>query len=169
MYLVIVDRSVQCQTSRTEFDLPLLKRSMLELWIGVKAARYFPCTRSSSRLNVGHVPIYNNGKFAPACHLRHHRRDVTYIAFYCVLMGKVYWNALVAAAETTFKLLLWMTTALYTDLQYFLPLIEGSVRMLVASKAGNRPAARSLLNMHVAMTFVLLMRSSCLCYTCRCC
>ena len=61
---MVADRSVQCQTSRTEFDLPLLKRSMLELWIGVKAARYFPCTRSSSRLNVGHVPIYNNGKFA---------------------------------------------------------------------------------------------------------
>ena len=63
---------------------------MLELWIGVKAARYFPCTQSSSRLNVGHVPIYNNGKFAPASHLSHPRRDVTYIAFHCVLMGKVY-------------------------------------------------------------------------------
>ena len=41
------------------------------------------------------------------------------------------WNTLVAAAETTFKLLLWMKTALYTDLRYFLPLIEGSVCMLV--------------------------------------
>ena len=75
------------------------------------------------------------------------------------------WNALVAAAETMFKLLLWMKTALYTDFRYSLPLIE--VRMLVPSKAGNRPAARSLLNMHVAMTFVLRMHSSCLC--CRCC
>ena len=62
---------------------------MLELWIGANAALYFSCTRSSSRLNVGHVPIYNNVKFAPAGHLRHPRRDVTYIAFYCVLMGKV--------------------------------------------------------------------------------
>ena len=79
-------------SSQTEFDLPLLKRSMLELWTGVKAARYFPCTRSSSRLNVGHVSIYNNGKFAPASYLRHPRRDVTYIAFHCVLMGKVYWG-----------------------------------------------------------------------------
>ena len=52
-------------------------------------------------------------------------------------------NALIAAAETAFKLLLWMKTALYADLQYFLPLIEGSVRMLVLSKAENRPAARS--------------------------
>ena len=57
----------------------------------------------------------------------------------------LYWNALVAAAETTFKLLLWMKTALYTDLRYFLPLIDGSVRRLVSSKAENRPAARSLL------------------------
>ena len=60
------------------------------------------------------------------------------------------WNALVAAAETTFRLLLRMKTALYTDLRYFLPLIEGLVGRLVPSKAGNRPAARSLLNMHVA-------------------
>ena len=55
------------------------------------------------------------------------------------------WNALVAAAETTFKLLLWMKTALYTDLRYFLPLVEGSVRMLVPSKAGNRPASQKLI------------------------
>ena len=65
------------------------------------------------------------------------------------------WNAIIAATETTFKLLLWMKTALYTDLRYFLPLVEGSVRMLVLFKARNRPAARSSLNMHVAMTFVL--------------
>ena len=56
------------------------------------------------------------------------------------------WNALVAAAETTFKLLLWMKTVLCTDLRYFLPLIDGSVHRLVPFKAGNRPAARSLLN-----------------------
>ena len=77
------------------------------------------------------------------------------------------WNAIVAAAETTFKLLLQMKTALYADLRYFFPLIEEWVRILVPSKAGNRPAARSLLNMHVAMILVLCMRSSCLC--CRCC
>ena len=57
------------------------------------------------------------------------------------------WNALVAAAETTFKLL-WMKMTLYTDLLYFLPVIEGSVRMLVPTKAENRPAARSSINMH---------------------
>ena len=68
---------------------------MLELWIGVKAARYFPCTRSSSRLNVGHVPTYNNGKFVPTSLLRHPRRDITYIAFHYVLMGKVYYIAAV--------------------------------------------------------------------------
>ena len=72
------------------------------------------------------------------------------------------WNVLAAAAETTNKLSLWMKTALFTDLRYFLPLVEGSVRMLVPSKARNRPAASSLLNMHTATTFVLHMRSSCL-------
>ena len=51
------------------------------------------------------------------------------------------WNALVAAAETTNKLSLRMKTELFTDLRYFLPLVEGSVRVLVASKARNRPAA----------------------------
>ena len=51
-----------------------------------------PCTRSSSRLNICHASIYNNVKFAPAALLRHPRRDVTYIAFLCVLMGKVYWR-----------------------------------------------------------------------------
>ena len=58
------------------------------------------------------------------------------------------WNALVATAETTNKLSLGMKMALFTDLRYFLTLVEGSVRMLVPSKARNRPAARSLLNMH---------------------
>ena len=70
------------------------------------------------------------------------------------------WNALVAAAETTNKLSLRMKTELFTDLRYFLPLVEGSVRVLVASKARNRPAAWSSLNMHAAATFVLRMRSS---------
>ena len=66
------------------------------------------------------------------------------------------WNALVAAAETTNKFSLWMKAALFTDLRYFLPLVEGLVRMLVPSKARNRPVARSLLNMHAATTFVLV-------------
>ena len=43
------------------------------------------------------------------------------------------WNALVAAAETMNKLSLQMKTALFTDLWYFLPLVEGSVCMLVLS------------------------------------
>ena len=69
------------------------------------------------------------------------------------------WNALVAAAETTNKLSLRMKTALFTDLRYFLPLVEGLVHMLVPSKARNRPAVRSSLNMHAATTFVLRMRA----------
>ena len=55
------------------------------------------------------------------------------------------WNALVAAAETTNNISLGMKTALFTVL---FPLVEGSVRMLVPFKARNRPAAKSLLNMH---------------------
>ena len=53
------------------------------------------------------------------------------------------WNALVAAAETTNKLSIRMKTALFTDLQYFLSLVEGSVRMLVPSKleTGLHPVA----------------------------
>ena len=55
-------------------------------------------------------------------------------------MGK-YWNALIAAAETTNKLSLWMKMALFANLQYFLPLVEGLIRVLVPSKARNKPAA----------------------------
>ena len=72
------------------------------------------------------------------------------------------WNALIATAETMNTLSLWMKTALFTNLRYFLPLVEGLVHVLVPSKA-----ARSLLNMHAATTFVLCMRSSCL--SSRCC
>ena len=50
------------------------------------------------------------------------------------------WNALVAAAKTMNKLSLWMKMALFSDLRYFLPLVEESVRVLVLSKARNRPA-----------------------------
>ena len=58
------------------------------------------------------------------------------------------WNVLVAAAETMNKLSLQMKTALYTNLWYFLPLVEGSVCVLVLSKARNRPVAlNSLVNM----------------------
>ena len=46
------------------------------------------------------------------------------------------WNALVAAAETLNKLSLRTKTALFTNVQYFLPL-----RVLVPSKVRNRPAA----------------------------
>ena len=59
------------------------------------------------------------------------------------------WNALVAAAETTNKLSIQMKTALFTNLQYFLPLVEGSVCVLVPSKARNRPPRSNLLNMHM--------------------
>ena len=44
------------------------------------------------------------------------------------------WNALVAAAETTNKLSLRVKTAFFTNLRYILPLVEGSVRVLVPSK-----------------------------------
>ena len=37
------------------------------------------------------------------------------------------WNTLVAATETMNKLSLRMKTALFTDLRYFLPLVEGSI------------------------------------------
>ena len=36
-------------------------------------------------------PYNNNGEFAPAGFLRHPRRVITYTAFHCVLMEKVYW------------------------------------------------------------------------------
>ena len=51
-------------------------------------------------------------------------------------------NALVAAAETTNKLSLRMKMALFTNLRYFLPLVEGSVCVLVPSKARNRPGLK---------------------------
>ena len=41
------------------------------------------------------------------------------------------WNALVAAAETMKKFLLQMKMALFTNLRYFLPLVEVLVCMLV--------------------------------------
>ena len=44
LYLVAADHSVSVKQSWTEFGLPLLKRPMLELWISVYAARYFPWT-----------------------------------------------------------------------------------------------------------------------------
>ena len=52
-------------------------------------------------------------------------------------------NALVATAETTNKLSLQMKTASFTDLRYFLPLVEGSIRVLVPSKleTGLQPEA----------------------------
>ena len=72
------------------------------------------------------------------------------------------WNAHEATAETTND----KKMALFTDLRYFLPLVEGSVRILVLSKARNKPAARSsyhhLCSYARATTFVLRMRSSCL-------
>ena len=87
---MVADALSSVKQSRTEFDLPLLKRSMLELWIGVKAAWDYPVREGSCHLNVGHVPVYSNGKFDPAGLPRHPRRDITYTAFHCVLMGKVY-------------------------------------------------------------------------------
>ena len=54
-------------------------------------------------------------------------------------------NALVAAAETTNKFSLRMKTALFTNLRYFLPLVEGLVHVLVLSKleTGQQPEARA--------------------------
>ena len=42
-----------------------------------------------------------------------------------------------------------MKTALFTNLQYFFPLVKWSVRVLAPSKARNRLTARNSLNMHV--------------------
>ena len=53
-----------------------------------------PYTRSGSCLKACYIPVYTNGKFAPADLLRYPRRDVTYSAFHSILMGKVYWGSL---------------------------------------------------------------------------
>ena len=49
-------------------------------------------------------------------------------------------------AETKNKLSLRIKTALFSNLWYFFPLAKGSVRVLVPSKARNRPTAWSSLN-----------------------
>ena len=50
----------------------------------------FPVREGSSHLNVGHIPVYSNVKFAPASLLRHPRRDVMYSTHILMLVGKVY-------------------------------------------------------------------------------
>ena len=55
----------------------------------------------------------------------------------------------------------WMKMVLFTKLQYFLSLVEGSVSVLPPSKARNMVITYSLLNMHIATTFVLCMHSNC--------
>ena len=55
----------------------------------------------------------------------------------CALIGM---HSQLHAAETMNKLSLRMKTAIYTNLRCFLPLIKGSVSVLVPSKARNRPA-----------------------------
>ena len=55
------------------------------------------------------------------------------------------WNALIATAETTNKHSLQIKTALFTNLWYFLPLIEGSVCMLVLSKARKQASSLKLI------------------------
>ena len=47
-------------------------------------------------MKAGYIPVYTNGKFAPADLLMYPRRGVTYSAFYSVLMGKVYCEILLA-------------------------------------------------------------------------
>ena len=49
-----------------------------------------PVRQSSSHLNVGCVPVYSNGEFAPASLSRHPRCDVTYSVHILMLVGKVY-------------------------------------------------------------------------------
>ena len=49
--------------------------------------------QSGSCLKACYIPIYTNGKFAPADLLRYPRRDITYSAFHCVLTGKVYFTS----------------------------------------------------------------------------
>ena len=50
---------------------------------------------SSSHLNIGYVPIYSNGKFAPAGVLRHPRCDVMDSVHILMLVGKIYCVCLV--------------------------------------------------------------------------
>ena len=61
---IILQLHNSVEQNRTNFELTLLKRQLLELWIGVQTARDFSCTQISSHLNVGHIAIYNNGEFA---------------------------------------------------------------------------------------------------------
>ena len=61
----------------------------------------------------------------------------------CMGMGKFFTCCSLSpgpTAETT-KLSLRMMKALFTDLWYFLPLVEGSVCVLFPSKAGQQPEA----------------------------
>ena len=55
------------------------------------------------------------------------------------------WNVLIATAETTNKLPLQIKTALFTNLWYFLLLVEGSVCMLVLSKARKQASSLKLI------------------------
>ena len=51
------------------------------------------------------------------------------------------WNALIATAETTNKLSFRIKTALFTDLRYFLPLVEGSCWFHPKLETGLQPEA----------------------------
>ena len=83
--------TVSNKVART-LKLTLLKRSLLELWIGFQTVWDFSCTRSSSHLNIGHVPIYNNGEFVRGTFWRYPRCDVTDSMHILMLVGKVYYN-----------------------------------------------------------------------------
>ena len=48
--------------------------------------------KGSSHLNVGHVLIHSNGKFAPAGIPRHPRCDVMDSVHISMLVGKIYWH-----------------------------------------------------------------------------
>ena len=88
---MVANHSVQCQTKSHRVGTTTIERPILEHWIGVQTAWYFPCTQTSSHLNLGYVPVYSNGEFDPASLPRHPRCDITYTAFYHVLMGKIYY------------------------------------------------------------------------------
>ena len=88
MYLVIADHSVQCQAKSDGVRSTTVEKVDAGTLDRCQGSSVFPLHVKQQPSEPGHVPIYNNGKFAPASLLRHPRRDVTYIAFQLRLNGK---------------------------------------------------------------------------------
>ena len=56
----------------------------------ILSKRDFQFMRKFAPMKISRYTVYSNGKFTPAGLPRHPRRDVTYTAIHCVLMGKVH-------------------------------------------------------------------------------